>query len=233
MTIGIRADASGTFGVVDVGGVDVLKFGAGAAGDALEVAKKTDIPATYTQNQQAFTASGTFTVPAGVTAVYVSGIGGGGGAGGKNTSSYSTGGGGSGQYCIRKKFSVTPGQVISVTIGAGGSGGTISGTSGSSGGATTFGALLTLSGGSGSPGRTDTNTTPGIGGFPNGQTGGYNGASSIGGNGGCSPFGNGGLGVAGDGGSAAANTGGGGGGTGSTASKAGGAGGSGYLLVEW
>ena len=183
--------------------------------------------------RQEFTSSGTFNVPAGVTAVYVSGIGGGGGAGGKNTSSVSTGGGGSGQYCIRKKLSVTPGQVIAVTIGAGGSGGTTSGTSGSSGGATTFGALLTLSGGSGSPGRTDTNTSPGIGGYPNGQTGGYNGTATHGGNGGCSPFGNGGVGVSGDGGSAAANTGGGGGGAGTTPSRAGGAGGSGYLLVEW
>ena len=93
-----------------------------------------------------FYTSGTYTVPAGVTTVYVSGCGG--GAGGSHFY-----GGGGGESVIRKAISVTPGQSITVTIGSGGAGkptsaGTISSFySGTNGGNTSFGSYLKLSGG--------------------------------------------------------------------------------------
>lgn len=132
------------------------------------------------------TASGSFTVPAGVTTLYLTGCAGGGGGGGgassSNNSSASTSGGsgGAGQAAIKTPVTVTPGQVISYTIasgGAGGSGGAtgINGNSGSSGGSTIFGSLLTLSGGSaGGPGvygTTTINGGSGGAGFPAGGNG--------------------------------------------------------------
>ena len=84
---------------------------------------------------QTFNSSGTFTVPAGVTSVRVSAVGGGGGGGSGvssqrygesgNFRSYATGGGGgaAGEQVIGRTYSVTPGQTISVTIGNGGAGG--------------------------------------------------------------------------------------------------------------
>lgn len=194
---------------------------------------------TYRGGTQEFLASGTFTVPSGVTAVYLTGIGGGGGGGGVSsaTGSRAAGGGGSGQYCVRKKVTVTPGASIAVTIGTAGTGGTAAGANGTNGGATSFGALLTLPGGSGAITRTDTNASAiSIGGYPNGQNSGFSSSGQVGGSGGMGPFGAGGAGAssAGNGSPAAANTGaGGGGGNGVTSTASGGAGGTGYLLVEW
>jgi hypothetical protein len=112
---------------------------------------------------QKFTSNGTFSVPAGVSTIYVSGCaaGGGGGAGGGNSSSSSLigsggAGGGAGQSIIRAAYSVTPGDSIPITIGGGGSGGAgVSGATGGSGGAggnTVIGTLVTLTGGSGGAG---------------------------------------------------------------------------------
>ncbi|EJM09730.1 hypothetical protein PMI21_05462 [Pseudomonas sp. GM18] len=101
-----------------------------------------------------FTSSGSFTVPAGVTQIYVSGCAGGGGGGGTfnigatGNISAGGGGGGAGQSIIRQAYAVTPGQVIAITIGSGGTGAAIAG-SGGAGGATLVGALVTLTGGGG------------------------------------------------------------------------------------
>ena len=76
-----------------------------------------------------FGTSGTYVVPPEVTALWVSGCagaGGGGTAGG--------GGGGGGAAAHRVPFSVTPGETITITIGAGGAGGV--GGNGSDGGDT-------------------------------------------------------------------------------------------------
>ena len=72
------------------------------------------------QGQQIFTNSGTFTVPAGVTAIDVFLVGGGAGSG----TDFNTGfaGGGGGKTTTRKALSVTPGASASVLIGAGGVG---------------------------------------------------------------------------------------------------------------
>lgn len=101
------------------------------------------IPGTYT-----------FTVPQNVTAIkaYVIGAGGGGrGVGGES------GGGGGAAHGI---YSVTPGQQISVVVGAGGIGGINTGNwDGTSGGSTSIGVFITALGGGGA-----TSNQPGAGG---------------------------------------------------------------------
>lgn len=92
-------------------------------------------PFIYAQSgSQEFTTSGNFTVPANVTSITIEVVGGGGG-GGINGS----GGGGGGGYSLGT-FSVTPGDIIPVTIGNGGG-------SGAAGGTTSVGAFLQATGG--------------------------------------------------------------------------------------
>lgn len=129
-------------------------------------------------NSQTFTSSGVFTVPNGVTKVmaYIA-SGGGGGGGGKainSSTSASGGGGGASEFVPPSILTVTPGQVLSVTIGNGGAGGaglaysqayTIG--SGGNGGASSIGGITVM----GSPGGTGANAT---------ATGGNGGANSLG-----------------------------------------------------
>jgi len=68
-----------------------------------------------------FTASGTWTAPAGVTSAQVILVGGGGGGGGGSQDI--AGGGGAGGQVIVRNLTVVPGTTYSVTIGAGGQGG--------------------------------------------------------------------------------------------------------------
>jgi hypothetical protein len=85
----------------------------------------------------------TWTVPAGVTSVRVLCLSGAPGAGqGYPNSSY---GSSSGNFAVGT-FAVTPGQVISCTVGAGGLGGTNAGNA-TVGGTTSFGALLSVASG--------------------------------------------------------------------------------------
>jgi hypothetical protein len=123
---------------------------------------------------QAFTSSGTLTVPAGVTRIIVEIFGaGGGGAGGGGGGAVRSGaggsGGGEGGY-YKYIHTVTPGN-YTVTIGAGGSGGAggsdcaTAGCAGSPGGnggngsTTSVGSLASVAGGAGGVGR----NTPGAG----------------------------------------------------------------------
>lgn len=116
---------------------------------------------------QRFTTSGTFVVPQGVYRVCVTLAGGGGGGGGAiSGNGYVPGGGGAGEVRYREWVAVTPGQSITVTIGAGGAGGigstaggSYSTSNGGAGGASSFGALLTASGGGG--GRCQTSDSAG------------------------------------------------------------------------
>lgn len=91
-----------------------------------------------------FVTSGSFTVPAGVTQVWVSGCAaGGGGNFSPNTFSNCSGGGGgggAGQAIYRQAFAVVPGAVHAITIPAGGA-------AGAAGGNTVIGTLITLTGG--------------------------------------------------------------------------------------
>lgn len=76
----------------------------------------------------------TFTIPNGVTSITVSGCGGGAGGGGSDAgANYNgNGGAGGGSNIISQTITVTPGQVLSITVGAGGAGGGVyaSGTAG-------------------------------------------------------------------------------------------------------
>lgn len=114
------------------------------------------------------TKSGDFTVPEGVTRIKITASGGGGG--GACAADASAGGGGGGA-CIIEIFEVTPGQVISVTVGKGGKGANPATTAiynGENGEATVIGSLVTLAGGYGGI----MSTTGDIGGEAGGDGGG-------------------------------------------------------------
>ncbi|GAQ30199.1 hypothetical protein SAMD00023378_3882 [Ralstonia sp. NT80] len=106
-------------------------------------------------NIQIFTANATYTPTAGTTSVVVEAIGGGGGSGGTSATSSSTisvtGGGGAGAYARARFTSGFSGAAI--TIGAAGTAGASSAGNGGTGGTTSFGALLSCAGGTGSNGR--------------------------------------------------------------------------------
>jgi hypothetical protein len=192
---------------------------------------ETDIINIPPHSLQRFTASGSFTVPDNITLVWVTLVAGGGGGGG-SSASVSGGGGGGGQVYRRSPVTVTPSQVIAITIGLGGAGGSAD-ANGTSGGVSSFGALLSASGGQfgygGTPGASG-----GIAGGPGGGDGEYGGSTKdVGGSGGPSlggatfnPAGvNGTNGVAyGSGGSGGGCYGG---------AHAGGDGANGFCVVEW
>lgn len=122
-----------------------------------------------------FTSSGTWTCPAGVTNVWLTGCGGGGaGAGGQgggtNTSVYAAGGGGgsAAPVTVMHPHSVTPGTTYTITIGTGGTGGSggtaggATGNPGSNGSAGTnseFDGAVIFYAGSGGEGGTNTYTS--------------------------------------------------------------------------
>ncbi|OYV37433.1 MAG: hypothetical protein B7Z80_12825 [Rhodospirillales bacterium 20-64-7] len=192
---------------------------------------------------QVFTQSGTFIVPAGVTAARVTVIGGG-GAGGYH-STMPSGGGGAGGRSIGIVGGLVAGEAIGVAVGAGGAA-PVSPATGAGGGVSSFGGSLAGYGGSGGQGGT-TPLFANAGGAGGAGTGGQLnilgswGADSIvvacrGGDGG-GP-GNGRATSGPENGIAAASYGGGGGGGGCTtganpAGYPGGAGGSGIVIVEY
>lgn len=187
---------------------------------------------------QAFTAGGTFTVPAGVYRVRVTCTGGGGGGAGSGTGN-AGGGGGAGGTAIGW-YDVTPNQAITVTIGAAGTAGISGGGTGGNGGTSSFGALLSAGGGSGGTvGASAGGGGAGTGGTLNidggaGHDGTGNVSSTVGGSGGASFWGGGGRAGAGGSGGGQAGTAFGSGGGGSYGSAgAGGAGRAGVVLVEW
>ncbi len=107
--------------------------------------------------------SGSFTVPANVTAMEVILGGAGGGSGGASGAGYpGPGGGGALAWGV---ISVTPGQIIAWAVGAGGTAGTSS-ANGGTGGTTTFGASLAAAGGAGGTFTSTGYGTSGVGGTP-------------------------------------------------------------------
>jgi hypothetical protein len=196
---------------------------------------------------QVFTASGTFTVPAGVTTVKATVVGGGGG--GANCSptivtpgsSLSSGGGGGAGALAVGSYSVTPGQTVPVIVGTGGA-------SQSNGGSSSFGAFCSASGGGGTQFQTSSTSAGGVGGTASGgnilnSPGGFgsdgqsNSFTGMG-NGAPGPWGGAGRAYAGGASATPANAhgyGAGGGGTYAAAAgaNAGGTGGPGVVIVEW
>jgi hypothetical protein len=206
-----------------------------------------------------FLADGTFTVPNNIAGgvVYVTGCGGGGG-GTVGFSNSQVSGGFGGAYCQSYPVSVVAGEMIPVTIGAGGLAITGVGSTGNPGGNTSFGSKITLSGGSGGREASLSNEIAifsGVGIKPqliksasiysqsesvNGNVAGITASDSssstppaaISTGGAAGLFGNGGNGsVTGNAGSAPANSG--AGGASSLGGFAAGNGGSGRIIVEW
>ena len=135
------------------------------------------VPTTTTTHQGAdeivtFTASSTWTPPAGVTSAQVLVVGGGGG-GGAGTG----GGGGAGGFIYKSAFDVSSGTqtVIVGGGGAGGTGGPVIG-HGSNGSNSTFGSLTAVGGGGGA-----NNGSSSFGGQAGGSGGGSSGGTASGG----------------------------------------------------
>lgn len=203
---------------------------------------------TKQPKSQVFTASGSFTVPAGVTSAVVTVVGGGGGGGGTAGGTGASGGSGA-ATSYKYLINLVPGNTISVTVGAGGAGG-IGGAGGGNGGASQVSSgtqlitAVTAPGGTGGlngnhSGPSGANAGTGADIALPGGGGGYGYAASAalpGGYGGGTAFAgpsqagqsSGGAGAAGS-----ANTGTGGGGASNATAANGGAGGSGIVIFEW
>jgi hypothetical protein len=101
---------------------------------------------------QVFTSNGTFTIPPGITKLRVTVVGGGGaGGGGVNAGAYGAGGG-SGGLAIKFLSGLTPGNTLTVTIGAAGAGAAGNGGSGGNSSVTSGTQVIsavTANGGSG------------------------------------------------------------------------------------
>ena len=97
---------------------------------------------------QVFTASGTYTKPAGISAIEITCVGGGGG--GRATINDSLGptlGGCGGGAAIKRVAAASVGSTVSVTIGSGGAGGHTNNGPGGTGGTSSFGAHCSATGG--------------------------------------------------------------------------------------
>jgi len=103
-----------------------------------------------TVNSQLFTSTGSFTVPTGVTTLFITAVGGGGG-GGSGDTNVGGGGGGGGAFVIKAGVKVTAGNSYTVTIGAHGVGvgGANDGTAGTSTSFPADNVTLTCAGGGG------------------------------------------------------------------------------------
>jgi hypothetical protein len=100
----------------------------------------------FASGVQTFTGSGSFVVPAGVSQVEVELWGGGSGSY-ASLSSIAAGGGAGGGYARKRVTGLTVGQVVPVTVGAGGAGGTTAGGAPGVGGTSSFGSYVSATGG--------------------------------------------------------------------------------------
>ena len=79
---------------------------------------------TVSHGRQVFTSSGTFSVPNGITSINIFAVAGGGGGGKSPNNAYGGHGGNGGYISYKNGISVSPGQQVSIIVGAGGSGNT-------------------------------------------------------------------------------------------------------------
>jgi len=185
----------------------------------------TELANSFTDSRnfaiESFTSTGanTWTCPSGVTSIDILTVAGGGG-GGRNSSE--GGGGGGGGLVYNQNYSVTPGVVYDITVGAGGAGTTGSATNGVNGSNSVFnvnaegsGATITALGGGGGAGYHE-GSNGGSGG--GGQPGRNGGTATQGDSGGGTGFGN--AGAVGYSGGGTDDHGGGGGGAGAAGTAA-------------
>jgi len=104
-----------------------------------------------TPGARAYTASGTFVVPPGISSLFIDAVGAGGGGGGGGVTGVGNTGAGAGGGQRRQIRIAAPaaGTSVAVTVGAGGAGGVSGATTGGAGGITSFGTFTSASGGSG------------------------------------------------------------------------------------
>lgn len=110
---------------------DAIPYGTEYVPDSLEI-----VEYDATTDEVLLTGAGTFRVPGNVTRLRVEVWGGGGGGGFAPVNGW--GGGGAGAAYAHKVLTVTPGQILTYSAGAGGAGGTASSPDGGIGGATWF-----------------------------------------------------------------------------------------------
>lgn len=148
-----------------------ILFNASDAGKTVVVTYKgTGVLVDSRHQTFVFLQSGSVTAPGWATHAIVSGCGGGGGGGGVNTSNalYLGGPGGAGGHANNYVIAITPGMTYTITIGAGGIGGVNA--NGSTGGTTSFGTLLSLTGGTYGERGTSTTTAAAAGSNGTGTT---------------------------------------------------------------
>jgi hypothetical protein len=131
----------------------------------MAVTKTTTYDGLYTIDTYTGTGNTTWTVPAGVTSIE-SLVLAGGGSGGHGTTGGGGGGGAGG--CLLSTQSVTPGSVISITVGAGGA---VASTHGTKGANSVLGSITQIGGGYGGMGYAGTNQNGGPGGSGGGAGG--------------------------------------------------------------
>lgn len=118
-----------------------------------------------------YTTSGTFVVPADVQIVWIDGSGGGGGgSGGNSTPGGGGGGGGPAIGIVSRAMAVVPGETLTVTVGAAGSGGAANNSGGYGGITSISGSMGGLYCDRGEPGTPGANPNGGNGGAINGST---------------------------------------------------------------
>lgn len=110
-----------------------------------------------TMYRTTLTSGTSYTVPAGVTYLNVTLVGGGGGGGGSRGQYALDGFDGLGGQVVSSTLTATAGATITYAIGAGGSGGASPGGQGANGGNTTFTGATTASGGGGGGGAESNN----------------------------------------------------------------------------
>ena len=101
----------------------------------------------FASGVRTFPTSGSFTVPPGVTQAEVELWGGGSGSF-ASANGMPSGGGAGGGYARMRISNLSPGQVVPVTVGAGGNGGTTAGSGATAGGTSGFGSYVSATGGS-------------------------------------------------------------------------------------
>jgi hypothetical protein len=156
--LSINNNALGTQVTVGLGTLEQIKFNADGS---VEIPELSQLPF---RGIQVYDTPGThtWTVPDGVTKAWVTVVGGG-GEGGKGNAQGERGGGGGGGAWSQKLVDLTGTTSVPITVGAGAAGRSVnSGTDGLPGGTSSFGTVISCTGGGGGLGASNGGGTPGV-----------------------------------------------------------------------